>query len=59
MLLIHPVINIKHLFNSKWNSCHPHFADLWSSDIEKLVRSVLNNPRIVAIGECGLDSSRK
>ncbi len=39
--------------------CHPHFADTWNVEIEKLIQSVLNHPRIVAIGECGLDHSRK
>jgi len=39
--------------------CHPHFADKWTDEIERIVYSALNEENIVAIGECGLDSSRK
>ncbi len=38
--------------------CHPHDAkDFKSTDIEKL-RALLDEPRVVAVGECGLDFNR-
>lgn len=39
--------------------CHPHFSDFWTNSIERLIYNVLFRSDIVAIGECGLDSSRK
>jgi TatD DNase family protein len=39
--------------------CHPHFAAKWDDKIESYIYSSLTNPKIVAIGECGLDVSRK
>jgi Tat protein secretion system quality control protein TatD with DNase activity len=39
--------------------CHPHFAHNWSSKIESYVYSGLTHPKVVAIGECGIDVSKK
>lgn len=42
--------------------CHPHFADRWTESLENLILNALKDSdihKIVAIGECGLDSSRK
>ncbi len=39
--------------------CHPHFANKWDDKIRNLVYETLSKPGIVAIGECGLDYSRK
>ena len=39
--------------------CHPHFANSWNSKIENYVYSSLCHSKIVAIGECGIDISRK
>ena len=42
-------------------SCHPHFADIWTDNFEKVMIQALKNPgnKIVASGECELDSSMK
>lgn len=38
---------------------HPHHADeAQDSDFEEIVRILKNNPRVVAVGECGLDFNR-
>jgi TatD DNase family protein len=34
---------------------HPHEAKSWNDQSEDLVRNACANPRVVAIGECGLD----
>ena len=34
---------------------HPHYAKTYNPDFEIWVKSVINNKKIVAIGECGLD----
>ena len=34
---------------------HPHDAHAWSTDSEQWLRELLQNPRIVAVGEIGLD----
>jgi len=40
--------------------CHPHFANEWSEHTHNLIYSCLkSNAKIVAIGECGLDTSKK
>jgi TatD DNase family protein len=39
--------------------CHPHFAAQWTESLEELLMKHLDDPRVVAIGECGLDSSHK
>jgi hypothetical protein len=40
--------------------CHPHFANQWSEHTQSLIYSCLKgDSKIVAIGECGLDMSKK
>jgi TatD DNase family protein len=34
---------------------HPHEAKHWDADAEAAVREAAKNPKVVAIGECGLD----
>ena len=34
---------------------HPHEGKLFDSEVEKFLRANLNNPRVVAVGEIGLD----
>lgn len=34
---------------------HPHDADHWSGDMERRLLKLLNHPRVVALGEIGLD----
>lgn len=34
---------------------HPHEAKFWSRETEATLRSALEHPRAVAVGECGLD----
>jgi TatD DNase family protein len=34
---------------------HPHQAAEWSADVEAWLRNLLRNPRVVAVGETGLD----
>lgn len=34
---------------------HPHDARLWSADAADRIASVLDDPQVVAVGECGLD----
>ncbi|MCL2755710.1 MAG: TatD family hydrolase [Firmicutes bacterium] len=34
---------------------HPHYAGSYCDEFEKWAASVIRNPKIVAIGECGLD----
>jgi len=37
---------------------HPHEADIWSTEIEARLSGWLNHPRVVALGEIGLDYYR-
>jgi TatD DNase family protein len=34
---------------------HPHEAELWDNDVKKFIIDNIQNPRIVAVGEIGLD----
>jgi len=34
---------------------HPHVARTWSEDLEAWLREILRDPRVVAVGETGLD----
>jgi TatD DNase family protein len=34
---------------------HPHEAKSWSNSVEEKIRSALKHPKVVAVGECGLD----
>ncbi|MND70671.1 hydrolase TatD [Pseudomonas alkylphenolica] len=37
---------------------HPHDASHWSSDSARQMRALLEQPRVRAVGECGLDFNR-
>lgn len=34
---------------------HPHEAGLWNADVKKFIKDNIHNPRILAVGEIGLD----
>src|SRR5690606_39432146 len=34
---------------------HPHEAASWTDDAPARLRALLSDPRVVAVGECGLD----
>lgn len=38
---------------------HPLYADKWDSDLFKLIEQGLSNPKVVAVGEIGLDDHYK
>jgi TatD DNase family protein len=38
--------------------CHPHLAAEFSAETESVLRDLLENPEVVAAGECGLDYFR-
>lgn len=46
----------QHLFCTA--GVHPHNAKDWNSDCEKSIQACLNEPRVRALGECGLDFNR-
>ena len=37
---------------------HPHSASDWNADSARRLRSLLKEPNVVAVGECGLDFNR-
>ncbi len=37
---------------------HPHSASDWNADSDQRLRSLLKEPNVVAVGECGLDFNR-
>ena len=37
---------------------HPHYASQWNSDSATTLLSLLKQPNVVAVGECGLDFNR-
>lgn len=39
--------------------CHPHFSNYWDEKTKEFIKLQLSDPKIVAIGECGLDISKK
>lgn len=48
--------NSAHLFATA--GVHPHDAKAWDADSERQLRLLLNEPRVRAVGECGLDFNR-
>lgn len=47
---------LQHLFSTA--GVHPHHAKDWSSHTHATVSTLLQNPRVKAVGECGLDFNR-
>lgn len=45
-----------HLFSTA--GIHPHDASSWSSDSYSELKTLLSDPRVRAVGECGLDFNR-
>ena len=45
-----------HLFATA--GVHPHDAKAWDADSERQLRRLLSEPRVRAVGECGLDFNR-
>lgn len=45
-----------HLFATA--GVHPHDAKAWDASSERQLRQLLNEPRVRAVGECGLDFNR-
>ena len=39
--------------------CHPHFAEDFDVSVVQALRNALRHPKVVALGEIGLDYSRK
>ena len=46
----------EHLFSTA--GIHPHDASSWNSDSHAQLKSLLADPRVRAVGECGLDFNR-
>ncbi|MGE8386323.1 MAG: TatD family hydrolase, partial [Pseudomonas putida] len=46
----------QHLFATA--GVHPHDAKSWDAGSERQLRQLLNEPRVRAVGECGLDFNR-
>ncbi|GFU04641.1 hypothetical protein NPIL_489981 [Nephila pilipes] len=38
---------------------HPNEAKFWDEDVESSLREILSNPECVAVGQCGLDYTKK
>lgn len=51
------VLDISHRVPNTWCALgvHPHEASSWRSGDAQRLRSLLGDPRVVAVGECGLD----
>lgn len=37
---------------------HPHYSSQWNDEVKANIQSLLENPRVVAVGETGLDFNR-
>jgi len=48
--------NAEHLFSTA--GIHPHDASSWNSDSYAALKALLAEPRVRAVGECGLDFNR-
>lgn len=47
---------LQHLFSTA--GVHPHHAKDWNSHTHATISALLQNPRVKAVGECGLDFNR-